>query len=235
MDYVKIGDKVENQYNQSKSDGYRESDNLSILNETHKKKCKKLKAICNSYGHKIKVLDLGCGTGRFFYCLENTKFLLGVDISSHMLENAKDPVRNEDITVEKIELKCANILNIDVKNKFDLIYSLGVLGEHSPFDLSICNNVYKLLNDKGIFYFTVVDADSKKIRISTSRKLAEIILPFIPGRARKKIQSRWKKFYLNRHDLYRIMETSNFSSFDISHLQSTAKWRGAHFECIARK
>ena len=36
----------------------------------------------------LRVLDLGCGTGRYFHCLNNISCLVGIDISPDMLEVA---------------------------------------------------------------------------------------------------------------------------------------------------
>src|SRR5688500_7403301 len=53
--------------------------------------CTLLRDLSRSFDRKIDVLDVGCGTGRYFRCLCNVRRLVGVDISEHMLEQARNP------------------------------------------------------------------------------------------------------------------------------------------------
>jgi SAM-dependent methyltransferase len=236
MHYKSIGNKVATKYDSQKSSKYRKNDERSVTYPGHKRRCQKLKDICNSFSHNISVLDLGCGTGKYFFCLTNTKYLMGIDISEPMLEEAKNPVKSDRISIPDIELKCANIFTYDLDKKFDFIYSMGVLGEHSPFDTFICNKIYHLLEEGGIAYFSIVDAKSKKIRKSVFRKLIEMIHPLIPMNYYQRLQQRWRKFYLTKEELEETMKNSPFKSFDITHhIAQSANWSGAHFECMAVK
>jgi len=90
--YQQIGNKVKARYDQEYSERYRESEKLGIHNEENKRMCRILKNISHSFGYKISVLDLGCGTGRYFHCLQNVERLTGIDISPHMLREALNPV-----------------------------------------------------------------------------------------------------------------------------------------------
>ena len=224
-------------YNKSYSKGYRESDTQAITSETHEHNCNILRSIATSFDHKISVLDIGCGTGRYFYCLDNVKNLAGIDVSPFMIEEAKNPVLQEEITIENIELRCANISDAELpENSFDFVYSLGVLGEHSQFDLLICNRICSLLNETGIFYFTVVDINPSLQAKSTKRKIAEFIYPLFPSFMKKIIDKRWQTFYMAQQELEDIMSSSSFAEYSINrHISNAPKWTGAHFECIAHK
>ena len=51
-----------------------------------------LRELCESFGRDITVLDLGCGTGRYFWALRHTNELVGIDVSAPMLAEARRPV-----------------------------------------------------------------------------------------------------------------------------------------------
>src|SRR4051812_13209243 len=77
---------------------YRRDDELEVTTENHCRLGRLLRRICRSFPPGIAVLDVGCGTGRYFHCLENVAHLTGVDISENMLAAARNPVRKEWIT-----------------------------------------------------------------------------------------------------------------------------------------
>jgi len=60
--------------------------------------------VCDRFTHPIDVLDLGCGTGRYFWGLHNVKTLTGLDASQPMLAEAKTPTHADRIGAERIEL-----------------------------------------------------------------------------------------------------------------------------------
>ena len=58
-----------------------------------------------------KLLDLGCGTGRWFHVMENVDFVLGVDFSGEMLSKAKEKIYGEGYT-NNINLARRDIFNL---------------------------------------------------------------------------------------------------------------------------
>ena len=78
---------------QNDSAQYRESDEIEVLTENHKHFCDRLRQISQSLGHRIAVLDLGCGMGRYFHCLQNVGTLTGIDVSLEMVKQARSPVK----------------------------------------------------------------------------------------------------------------------------------------------
>src|ERR1051326_8651037 len=101
-------------YDQSVARNYREADELAVTSETHEHLDAILKDLSGSFGHNISALELGCGTGRYFHCLQNVEKLVGVDLSSYMLEEARNPVKHENIGIGCIELRCGSIFELDV-------------------------------------------------------------------------------------------------------------------------
>lgn len=71
------------------------------------------------------VLDAGCGTGHHVrYLLERgAKHIVGMDVSSRMLEIARKKFREHD----NVEFYRSDILKFEYPKKFDKIISIGVL------------------------------------------------------------------------------------------------------------
>src|SRR5215831_4483944 len=106
---------------------YRRDDEIEVTTPNHRRISATLREICGSFPDAINVLDVGCGTGRYFHCLTNVNTLTGVDITEEMLKEAKSPVRNEEVTVQNIRLLRANIYSAEFPPRsFHLIYSLGM-------------------------------------------------------------------------------------------------------------
>lgn len=103
---------------------------------------------------KIKVLDLGCGTGTLIKKICNkfpNSFVYAVDFSTEMLSVARKKNKNF-LNIRYFEKDIIN-LNLDEFPYFDLVVSTFVL--HNYKDLSIyspfLNNIYNLLSANGIF------------------------------------------------------------------------------------
>src|SRR5919199_3734443 len=97
MNYQRIGNEAKIVLDQTYSAMYRESDELEVTNENHKRYCSILADISRSCGDRISVLDLGCGTGRYFHCLQHVERLIGIDIALDMLKHARSPVKSNKI------------------------------------------------------------------------------------------------------------------------------------------
>lgn len=113
-----------------------------------------------SNNKKIDVLDIGCGTGRYFHLFDGKKInrFVGIDISNSMLKIAKEnPPFREEITIRDIELIQGDFLKIKNIGKFDFVYSIGVLGEHTFFNKNVVDYITEnYLKQDSIFLFTVV-------------------------------------------------------------------------------
>ena len=97
-----------------------------------------------------KILDLGCGTGRFDFLFEkeNPFSITGIDISENMLNIAKEKAADRGSKVEFIKGDISNF-NTYFDGKFDFIFSSSTF--HYISDLEgLFNNIYKALNEKGI-------------------------------------------------------------------------------------
>ena len=106
-----------------------------------------------------KVLDLGCGNGRFFELLKDKDVnYIGVDFSEKLIEIAKEKY-------PKIKFQVADALNLPFPNNyFDKIYSIAVL-HHIPsqeFRMQFLKEVRRILKPNGFLILTVWKPESKK-------------------------------------------------------------------------
>src|SRR4030095_9875061 len=117
---------------------YRDRDNQLQTVKSNQDLIDWLGEVCDRFTHPIDVLDLGCGTGRYFWGLRRVETLTGPDASAPMLIEAKKPKHADRIRAERIEL-----INGDLAAhrfppaSFDLVYSIGVLAEHVPLNRAL--------------------------------------------------------------------------------------------------
>ena len=98
-----------------------------------------------------RILDLGCGYGEndLYYFNQGASYVLGTDISEHMLdiankENKTDGVEYKNIPMEDIS---------SIKDKFDIVISSLAIHYINDFD-KLTKDIYSLLNNNGIFLFS---------------------------------------------------------------------------------
>lgn len=238
MNHQQIGDKVRKRYDETHSKKYREQyDVLDIESESRQRNCDMLGRTCLSFENRITVLDLGCGSGRYLSCLQNVERLIGLDISIHMLKQVRTPVDREKIDIPRIDLVCANFLEIALPHEsFDFIYSIGVLGEHSPFDEDICDKLYDLLKPGGKLFLTVADRASKSKWIHVKKHAARFLYPLLPTAYRDKCEGRWDMFFMTAEELTNALSSSRFSEHaTLRHVSTSTWWKGAHFDVTATR
>ena len=101
------------------------------------------------------ILDLGCGTGRFTFLLEEKapKSINGIDISEKMLEIAKEKAKTKK---SKAEFIVGNISDIDkYKGHFDFIFSSTTF--HYIRDIKkLFRSIYNVLNNNGICIISLI-------------------------------------------------------------------------------
>ncbi len=111
------------------------------------------------FNKEIKILDLGCGTGR--HSIELTKrgySVTGIDLSESQLNRAKEKAQEQGL---KIDFKKADARNLPFKNEFDLVVMLceGAfpLMETDEMNFEILQNAFKALKSKGKIIFTTLN------------------------------------------------------------------------------
>ena len=174
--------KAEALYDDSYARRYRERDEALQQERTYTELIKWLQQVCGRFHHRIDVLDLGCGTGRHFWGVDNARSLVGLDASAAMLAEARHPVRADLITARELRLVHGDLATHEFPEaSFDLVYSIGVLAEHVPLDAAIVDRVWRWLKPEGRFAFTTVDPASPDVPRTLQRSLAGLVLPIAAG------------------------------------------------------
>jgi ubiquinone/menaquinone biosynthesis C-methylase UbiE len=157
-----------------------------------------------------------------------------VDFSFDMLQQAKTPVCAEKITVP-VSLIQSTILDLPFRpHTFDLVYSIGVLGEFFPFDPYVCERLRSLVKPCGRLVFTVQDSRSPS---STSRKrqLALRLLPFMPRPIRRAMSVRLHhRLWVSETKLRSILDAFPWSQYTITERKVEPHCR-KHWICVATK
>ena len=107
----------------------------------------------------LKILDIGCGTGR--HTIELTKRgykVTGVDLSDNQLKRAKEKAREANLT---IDFQKQDARRLPFKSEFDLAIMLCEGGfslmETDEMNFEILKSATNALNDKGKLIFTTLN------------------------------------------------------------------------------
>jgi SAM-dependent methyltransferase len=194
-----------------------------------------LRRLSESFRRDISVLDLGCGTGRYFWALRNVRELVGIDVSAPMLERARTPVNGAEVTAARITLVHGDFLTeVFDAGRFDVVYAIGVLAEHSPLDDRIVQRVAQWLAPGGMFAFTAVHPRSFSIPRTWKRRLGERLLPLSAGRWRAALRSRLLSggLYADEDRLRELLPRHGLAIESIEPHHSDIH---LHLMCVARK
>ncbi len=111
------------------------------------------------YDKSVKILDIGCGTGR--HSIEMTKrgySVTGIDLSESMLGLAQKKARQENLA---IDFRRMDARALPFKEEFDLAIMLCEgsfpLMETDEMNFSILENAYRALKKEGKFIFTTLN------------------------------------------------------------------------------
>ena len=107
----------------------------------------------------LKVLDVGCGTGR--HSIELTKrgySVTGIDLSETQLKKAMEKAENDNL---KIDFRQQDARKLTFENEFDIAIMLCEGGfplmETDEMNFEILKSVTKSLNKQGKFFFTTLN------------------------------------------------------------------------------
>jgi len=194
-----------------------------------------LTAMCESFGREIAILDLGCGTGRYFHALRHVRELVGIDISAAMIAEARQRVAGGEISTTNVTLVEEDFLvHSFERGRFDLVYSIGVLGEHSPIDRRLAARVHDWLAPGGRFAFTAVHWQSFSVPRTFERRAGEWLLPLTAGPLRTRLRERLLAGGLYGDEPY-LRDVLQATGFDIESIERHASHVHVHLMCVARR
>ena len=193
-----------------------------------------LQQVCGRFHHRIDVLDLGCGTGRYFWGVDNARSLVGFDASAAMLAEARHPIRADRISARELRLVQGDLAaHAFPDGSFDLVYSIGVLAEHVPLDAAIVDRVWRWLKPDGRFAFTTVDPRSPDVPKTPGRSLASLVLPIAPGPLGRALHRRLMSAGMYGDERWiRDVLTGKFAIESLDQFRSDVHLHG---RCVARR
>jgi SAM-dependent methyltransferase len=196
-----------------------------------------IEQLSSSFGRSIVALDLGCGTGRHFNLLKNVERLVAIDLSEHMIEQARKPIFAEKITVGSIQYLVGDVHSSDLhESTFDLIYCIGVVGEYVPVDAAFLSRLHALLRPGGVAFFTVTDArtrvsEPENAQPSLVRRAVRKAFPYLPSIAREAANLYFSPSYTTPARMERLFEASPFTRYTMVPYVRTSGWRGTTIDC----
>lgn len=126
--------------------------------------------------NKVKVLDLGCGTGvgyKYIFPSNDNIELVGIDLSKGML----DKLEKNHPTLTK-RLVCTSYFNIDLSETFDCILSMFSFHHFTYHEkLELYQKVYSLLRYNGVFIecdYVVNNAMFHEINVIYKRNFSQM-------------------------------------------------------------
>lgn len=112
-----------------------------------------------AYDKSLKIIDIGCGTGRHSIELAKRNYqITGIDLSESQLKRAKEKAREQGV---QIIFERHDARNLPFQGKFDLAIMLCEGGfslmETDEMNFAILKNATKILKDKGKLIFTTLN------------------------------------------------------------------------------
>lgn len=139
-------------------DGYANQYDKEVFTQGTIKECDFIEKEID-FNKNIKILDIGCGTGRHAIELARRGYTVtGVDLSDSMLQHARKKARNNNV---KVQFKQCDARDLPYNNQFDLVIMLceGAfpLMETDEMNFGILKNAAKALKTNGKYIFTTLN------------------------------------------------------------------------------
>jgi len=214
--YTQLRQNAEAYYSETAA-SYRRDDEVAKDLESHAGKCQIIRDLTQRFSRRIRVLDLGCGTGRYFHCVRNVEWLVGVDASEHMLAHARTPVGDRQGKSTLIRSTLHEVAFVE--QSFDVVICVGVLSHWCPIDASLLAHVASMLRDDGCFFFTVEEPFDP--RPSIKRSVARMLRPVLFGTPRRYVDARLMDFGVSEAEVRGLTEPL-FRHVDVT------KWQSHH-------
>jgi SAM-dependent methyltransferase len=220
-------------YDAAYADRYRAHDDTVAASAPYQGFAAWLQKVCERFSGDIDILDLGCGTGRYFSALPCARTITGIDASATMLAKARQPIGRERITAPVTLIHGDLFLHPFDAASFDLVYAIGVLAEHAPLNEALAGRVHVLLKDGGRFAFSTVHPVSPSVTRTMARTLGRLIEPFTFGALRRSLRSRLMAggMYADERWIAEVLQPA----FVIESIERFVSEAHLHCLCVARK
>jgi len=213
--YAKLRRDAESNYTLATAALYRQADEAGKDSVSHAGKCQIIRDLSGDFNGPIRMLDLGCGTGRYFHCARNVRTLIGVDPSESMLLQARRSVAGGNRNVRLIR---STLHEVAFKpGTFDLVICVGVLGEWCPVDDFVLKRIAEMLNRTGCVFFTAIEY--RPVPLTWKRRLASAIRPLLFGAPRRYVDARLRPFDITEERV-RALGRRYFEQVTITRWQS---------------
>ena len=215
----------------------RRDDEKRIRAPQHLRRCANLAQLCTGFSHPVRVLDLGCGTGRYFHCLNNTEMIVGADRSGEMLWHAKSPVKTNDRAWANIVLIQNDLYEMAfAAGSFDVIYSFGVFGHGAVLTPELCQRLYTWLAPGGRLYLDAIAQGGAGRGRQWTRTFLRV---FFPISRRRTVQRHFDAIPVvvhSREQIGRLLGDAGFADLTIDeHDSRELFFQGSILECSAMK
>jgi SAM-dependent methyltransferase len=228
------GAKAASLYDGEYAERYRSHDDGLVESAAYQAFVVWLQRVCGMWPSPFDALDLGCGTGRYFCALRGARTLVGFDASPAMLVQARHPLHEDRITVGAITLVQGDLMAQDFgADRFDLVYSIGVLAEHVPLQPALVASVARWLRPGGRFAFSTVHPESASVPRTWSRRLGSSVAALLPGPFAPALRRRLLAggLYADERRVRELL-AETFVIESLERMQSEAH---LHCLCVARK
>lgn len=158
------------------------------------------------FDKNMKVLELGCGAGRFAYSIAPyVDKYVGIDYSSEGIKSAEELCKNAG--VDNVDFIQGSIVDFDYSEKFDVIYFGSVIQYLNDEDVK-----KTLVNLKKFIKEDTIIVDRSSIR-NNIRHIADSILYYCIYRTPKEIEGLFKEINFKlvyRKRSYRFLRCGDF-------------------------
>ncbi len=156
-------------------------------------------------------VDLGCGTGEFLKSLKKkSKYCVGVDSSSNMLEEARKLFKGDD---DKVNLRLGELEHLPISDKEADLAVISMVLHHLPDPEKAISEASRILKKEGVFIITDFEKHSNE---SMRKKYGDRWLGFSKKEIEKILNN--NSFILekvNTYDLEKNLKLNIFKSIKI--------------------
>jgi SAM-dependent methyltransferase len=186
-------------YPPDEAERYRRSDDEYRAESGDSGKFLFIRSLSDTLPERARVLDLGCGTGRYLHCFNDQVSVVGVDISRPMLEQARRPVLGTRARVALVE-SALHVVAFQPRS-LDAVYCMGVFGHSWPLDSYITSAIATWLKPSGVLYCDAVVRHFTPSTGTWRSRLATAIAPYLRGAPQAYVEAKLRRIIRGRGEV----------------------------------